>query len=140
MKNTCKKTYGFSLIEVMIAVVIIGILLAVAVPSYRDYVVRSNRTSATACLTELAQFMERSYTQNMAYNPNGMVLPQNQCRIDLAQRYTFSLDNLTARTFTLSAVPSALQNDAQCGTLTLNQAGQRGAAGGTDPAVVRRCW
>jgi type IV pilus assembly protein PilE len=140
MNKMTKKVIGFSLIELMVVVAIVGILAAIAYPSYQNYIIRSNRTSATACLTELSQFMERSYTQNMAYNPVGMALPQSQCRNDLQKRYTFSLGSLTARTYTVSAVPTALQSDAQCGTLTLNQAGQKGAAGGTDPAVVRACW
>lgn len=140
MNNNIKNTAGFSLIEVMITVVIVGILLAVAVPGYRDYIISSNRTAATACLTELAQFMERTYTQSMAYNPVGFVFQQSQCRDDLAERYTFTLSNHAARTFTLSAIPTTLQSDAACGTLTLNQAGQRGAAGGVNAATVRQCW
>lgn len=131
---------GFTLIEVMITVVIIGILASIAYPSYQNYVIKTNRAAAKACLTELAQFMERSYTQNMAYNPAGFVLPANECRNVLVNRYTFTLTNLNARTFTLSAVPTTIQNDSDCGTLTLNQAGQKGAAGGTDAAVVRQCW
>lgn len=131
---------GFSLIEVMIVVVIVGVLASIAVPSYQRYVISTNRTSATACLTELAQSMERTYTQNMRYNPQGFVLPQIQCRADLAQRYGFTLGNHNARTYTISAVPTSLQNDTDCGTLTLNQAGQKGAAGGFNIATVRQCW
>ncbi|GAB2906673.1 type IV pilin protein [Rheinheimera gaetbuli] len=134
------KGAGFSLIEVMIVVVIVGILASIAVPSYQRYVITSNRTTATACLTELAQFMERTYTQNMRYNPNGFVLPQLQCRTDLAQRYGFALSNHNIRTYTLSAQPTSIQNDTECGTLTLNQAGQKGAAGGFNANTVRNCW
>lgn len=140
MKTNMTTAKGFSLIELMVVVAIVGIMVAIAYPGYQNYIIGANRTSATACLTELAQFMERSYTQNMAYNPVGMVLPQSQCRNDLQARYSFTLNNLTARTYTLSAAPTALQKDTECGTLTLNQAGQRGAAGGTDAAVVRACW
>lgn len=134
------KLSGFSLIEVMIVVVIVGVLASIAVPAYQRHVISSNRASATACLTELAQFMERTYSQNMRYNPQDFIVPQLQCRTDLAQRYTILLSNHNIRTYTLSAQPTSLQNDTDCGTLTLNQAGRKGANGGFDAAVVRQCW
>lgn len=141
LNNTSNsKNAGFSLIEVMIVVVIVGLLASIAVPSYQRYVISSNRATATACLTELAQFLERTYTQNMRYNPNGFVLPELQCRVDLAQRYGFELSNHNVRTYTLSAQPTAIQNDTDCGTLTLDQAGRKGAAGGFDATTVRNCW
>lgn len=140
MKTNRKNIAGFSLIEVMIVVVIVGILATVAIPGYQRYVIQANRTAATACLTEMAQFMERTYTQNMTYAPVGIGIPAIGCVNELGQRYTFSLANLGRRTYTLSAVPTALQNDADCGTLTLNQAGQKGALGGIDADVVRQCW
>lgn len=135
-----KKDMGFSLIEIMVVVAIVGILASVALPAYQRYVIKANRTAATACLVELSQIFERTYTQNMAYNPAGFVLPPIQCITELSQRYTITLGNHAARTFTLSAAPTSLQNDSECGTLTLNQAGQKGAAGGVDATAVRSCW
>lgn len=129
---------GITLIELMIAVAIIGILASIAYPSYQSYVLRANRTAATACLMEQAQLMERTYAQNLRYNPTGFVLPNSQCQQELASRYSFTL-TAAARTFELSAAPSAIQNDG-CGTLTLNQAGQKGAKGGTSAAAVQECW
>ncbi|MEH8018700.1 type IV pilin protein [Rheinheimera muenzenbergensis] len=136
-----RKLAGFTLVELMIAVAIVGILAAVALPSYQAYVQRSNRAAAVACLTEIAQFMERNYTQNMRYNPVGFVLPAFQCGTELAARYQFSsvAADLGQRTYTLQAVPTTLQQD-NCGTLTLNQAGRKGAAGGFDATTVRNCW
>lgn len=131
---------GFSLIEVMIVVVIIGILAAVVFPGYRQYVVQSNRTSATACLTEISQFMERTYTQNMTYAVDDIAIPAVGCVNDLSERYSFELSNVNRRTYTISAVPTSLQNDSECGSLTLNQAGQKGAAGGYQASTVKKCW
>ena len=62
------KQQGVTLVELMIAVGILGILAAVVLPSYQQHVITSSRTAATACLAEYAQFMERNYTTNMSYN------------------------------------------------------------------------
>ena len=138
--NSCivKRQQGITLVELMIAVAIIGILGAIAYPAYQTHIERSNRTAASGCLYELSHFLERHYTSNMTYA--GAVLPNAQCRTDTAARYTYTLTELAARTYRLSAIPQGPQSSDNCGTLTLNQAGQRGAAGGTDPAVVQQCW
>lgn len=132
------KMRGFTLIELMIAVAIIGILAAIAYPSYRDHVLRTHRTTAQGCLMELAQWMERFYTTNLRYDQtaNGVAvaLPQTQCRTDIAAHYTISFsENPTATTFTLQAVPQGAQASDACGTLTLDQAGVR------TPATAG-CW
>lgn len=141
MISKSRYNYGFTIIELMIALAIVGILSAIALPAYQDYVIRSNRAAAAACLTEFAQFMERNYTQNMRYDSVGFALPELQCADQLSARYQFSSVGaaLAQRAYTLQAVPTTLQQD-DCGTLTLDQAGRKGANGGFDVAVVRKCW
>lgn len=135
---------GFSLMELMVAVTIIGIIVAVALPSYNSHMLNTRRTASTACVVEMAQFMERVYTTSMDYSKNNAgvatALPNSSCRTDLTPFYTLSLD-VTAQTFTLTATPIGAQaKDTNCGILTLDQAGARTAAGSGTAAKVRECW
>ncbi|MBU1436252.1 MAG: prepilin-type N-terminal cleavage/methylation domain-containing protein [Gammaproteobacteria bacterium] len=135
---------GFNLMELMVAVTIIGIIVAVALPSYNSHMLNTRRTASAACVVELGQFMERVYTTSMSYAvDNGgvaTVLPNTSCRNDLAVYYTMTLTT-TPQTFTLTATPIGSQaKDTTCGVLTLNQAGTRTAAGSATAAKVRECW
>lgn len=133
-----KRTSGFTLVEVMVVVAIIGILAAVAYPNYQEHVRKTRRAAAAGCLLELAQFMERHYTTNMSYV--GAVLPNTACRTELAAFYTFgfSANATTASTFELEASPQGVQaSDTRCGTLGINQAGARSESG---TGTVADCW
>ena len=133
---------GFSLVELMIVIAIIGIMLAVALPSYQNHLVESRRKAAQACLMELSQFMERYYTTRMTYQD--AVLPQTQCRTDLVDSYTFSLTPgagvNVATQYTLNATPVAdsvqATRDTACATLQLTQAGVKAATG----SLGAGCW
>ena len=136
---------GFTLMEVMIVVVIVGILVMIAIPSYRDSVTRAWRSKATTCLVEMAQGMERRYTTALSYagNPSAPgTLPPQVCSTEdgMATYYAFSFAaNPTATQFTLRAVPQGEQAtlDARCGTLSINQLGTRTVSGA---ATVDDCW
>lgn len=138
---------GFTLIELMITVAIIGILAAVAYPSYQTHIVKTRRAAAKTCLSELAQYMERYYTTNLKYNednastPVANALPTIQCRTELTPFYTlqFATGTLAARAYTLQAVPQGSQatNDTACGTLSLNQAGVKSSS---VTGAAAACW
>ncbi|MCW5654101.1 MAG: type IV pilin protein [Hydrogenophaga sp.] len=136
---------GFTLVELMIVIAIVGILAAVAYPSYLNYIQKSRRATASGCLMELSQWVERNYTTCLSYNKTGAgcttdltsaQLPNLTCRTDLAGIYAFSFAaNPSATAYQLQAVPGAPQaGDTRCGTLTLNQLGAKGAASTTG------CW
>jgi type IV pilus assembly protein PilE len=141
--KSCRTAAAFSLIELLIAITIVGVLTAIAVPGYQSYVLQSARTAAGGCLLEYAQFMERVYTTNMTYasnNGDDTELPELQCSIDLAERFSFALDNLDSRSFTLTATVTGAQADDDCESLSYNQAGIKGANGGTGATIVKKCW
>lgn len=129
---------GFTLIELLIVVAVIGILAAIAYPSYQDSGRKSWRANAAACLSELAQGMERRYTTSSSYV--GTALPASGCTTegDMESHYDFSFaTTATANAFTLQAVPESgsSQDSDSCGTLTIDQLGQKGSGGS-----VSDCW
>ena len=135
-----RRAAGFTLIELMVTVAIVGILMAIAVSSYEFARIKSRRGAAQSCLTEWAQFMERSYTtNNMTYV--GASDPKLQCTTDLIDAYTITLDASDATTYSLKAVPVGRQlaKETVCGTMTLNQAGTK-AVTGTASSDTKQCW
>jgi type IV pilus assembly protein PilE len=118
---------GFTLIEVMVVVAIIGILAAIAYPSYQDSVVRANRRDAMGVVQAAAQAMERYALQNNTYNCGTCtgVIP-TKSPIDGARTvYTITVGNLGETTYTITATPQAGGPNAGDGNITLNQTGAR---------------
>lgn len=135
------KATGFTLIELMIVVAIIGIIAAIAYPSYRDNVMATHRSNAQADLMKLAQWMERKYVQqDYSYEDGGSAptLPQTRSPADGAKMYDLSLSAVDKNSFTLQAAPAGGQTDDRCGTLTLDQAGNKTATKGG--SAVNDCW
>ncbi|QQS55886.1 MAG: type IV pilin protein [Candidatus Competibacteraceae bacterium] len=145
---------GFSLLELMIVVAVIGILAAIAYPSYQDSVRKSRRADAKSVLLNAAQWMERFYTENNRYHQNragtAVALPVGLTQAPIeggTKYYNISLTDcagaaaVTANTFTLSAVRIAgtAQANDRCGTLTLTNTGVRGVCVAAPP-TADECW
>jgi type IV pilus assembly protein PilE len=129
-----KKTAGFTLIEVMIAVAVVAILATVAFPSYREYIQRSHRSEAQAHLMALAARQQQFLVDTRGYAASlatlGISEPAN---VTKAYAVTMTLDGGPPPGYTITATPNASQTSERCGTLTINQAG-------TKTAAVAGCW
>ena len=128
---------GFTLIELMIVVAIVGILSAIAYPSYQEYVRRGHRAEARAGLLQAAQWMERAATATGTY-PKTAQFPASLKTVP-NDRYDISV-NSNGSTFTLTAAPKGAQASDKCGNYTLTNTGLRGANGATSGAIVTDCW
>jgi type IV pilus assembly protein PilE len=138
-----KKQTGFTLIELMIVIAIVGVLAMIALPMYSDYVTRAKRTDGQTMLFQVAQELERCYTQYSGYNKSGCSLVATDGATAIIDQLSpegfYSVTGaLTSTTFTLTATPQGAQetNDAQCANLTLTHLGVQGATG-DEPA---KCW
>jgi type IV pilus assembly protein PilE len=132
---------GFSLIELMIAVGVVGILAAIAIPSYSAYMKRANRTDATRTLSYTAQALERCYSQNFNYAVATCPIVGTSPAASPQGYYTITIA-ITAgppATYTLTAVPvlAPQTGDTACTSFTLDSTGLQGA---TPAGNTQTCW
>ena len=109
---------GFTLIEVMVVVAIVGILSAIAYPSYTEYIARGHRAEARANLLQAAQWMERAATANGTYPTassaaSAIAALEAQLKMD---RYGIKVDSTNGSSYTLTATPKGAQLKDKCGS------------------------
>lgn len=131
---------GITLIELMIVVVIVAILAGIAIPNYRAYTLRAQRTDATSALLRVGSAQEKFYLQNNTYTSNLTLLG-----IAGTERgyYTLSILNANASTFTAQATApttSSQYADGGCRTFTINETGQRTATSSSSTVTTEACW
>ncbi|MGF1723141.1 type IV pilin protein [Photobacterium nomapromontoriensis] len=120
---------GVTLIEMMIAVAVLGILTAMAYPSYQEHVFKSHRNKAMADLIMIQLAIEENRTQGTPY-PSTISSSLCIACDNSGERYSYSIESTTT-SYTLTGKKSALQNGDSCGDLTLKSTGENGPAG---------CW
>ena len=150
-----RRLAGFTLIEVMIVVAIVAILSAIAFPSYQESVRKSKRADARTQLLEVAQFMQRFYSQNDRFDqandaagtaialPTALtVVPRGAAAGSQDYTIQFQASTLSERAFTLEAVPRTggpMASD-KCGTLRVNSVGRRTVSGESGGMTAATCW
>ncbi len=126
-KMTKARGSGFTLIELMVTVTVVGILLAIAIPSYRQYVIRGKRNAAQSTMMDLSVREQQMLMANRAYattatlTANGYLLDS-----DVSQNYTWAVTvNNAATPPTFSIIFTPIAGQASDGALTLNSRGDR---------------
>jgi type IV pilus assembly protein PilE len=134
------------LIELLLVLVIIGIVSALALPSYRQHLQRGQRAEAAAALLEAQHFMARYYSAHGRYDGSAEApgkAPDLPLRLQgipagSGSQYLLTLDAATVNSYELRAEPVGTMGSDKCGTMTLNQAGLKGLAG--SDLSVADCW
>ena len=142
--STPRRSRGFTLIELMITVAIVGILASIALPAYKEQVARGKRSDVQAALVEDAAYMQRYYEANNTYKTVGTgagaispQLPNTQSPRTGAANYTITIDTTktTDTAFGLSAAPTGSMTGDKCGTFTYDNLGTKGSG-----STVGKCW
>jgi len=149
---------GFTLIELMIAVAIVGILSAIAYPSYREYMARGKRAEAQAILLEASQYMERFFAENYRYDQNTASVAVTDAsqfparfskspRAGTGTNYTITLPaaNLASNTYVVKATRSGTMVGDKCGNFGINQLGAKvidsySSSYASDAEALAACW
>ncbi len=148
--TTKMKQRGMTLIELVVVIMIVGILAAVAIPSYRQYVMRSQRADAKDALLALATQQEKHYLQCNAYaeildNATNCAAGEIQAA-DVSKNGWYELEAdapnpATGFTVTATAINGENQwQDTECRSFTVDQAGVRRAFDEDDTDNTEECW
>ena len=132
---------GFTLTELMVTIMVAVILVSIAIPNYRTYVQRTNRSDATTALLRIAAAQEKYYLQNNSYttdlSPAGLGISATNNGYYSLSVSAGANGLITGYTATAAARADARQaDDSDCQTFTLDERGSRGSA----PGSVEVCW
>jgi type IV pilus assembly protein PilE len=142
---------GFTLIELMIAVAVLGVLAALALPSFVDSIRKGRRSEAVAALAQVQQAQERWRANNATYTTALAASAPNGLGIDTTKPdrlYNLSIDDASATGYTASATAvtgTSQANDTNCSTMRVRLKGGNlqygGGTGSSDPLTdPNRCW
>lgn len=143
-RGTRRAARGVTLMELLVVIAILGVLAAVAVPTYRRYLIRTQRSEAKIALLQLQTAQEKFYMQNNAFTDNindpspdglGLLLVTETGKYDIS----VALGN-GAQTYVATAAPhtgGGQTDDTDCKSFTIDERGTRGISG---PGSVQTCW
>lgn len=141
--NRPARNDGFTLIEVLITVAIIGILAAIAVPSYSIYITKANRTDAMTFLSEVAGEQQRYFSENNQYAEKMSELGYGTANSAASPEAHYSVSisnpNGAGKGYLLTATPvngGRQQGDDECKSFTISSTGVKGNTGGSHSD----CW
>jgi len=136
-----KKQHGFTLIELMIAVAIVGILAAIVLPNYTEYVKRASRAEAVAALLDAANKQEQYFVDNREYTTDFTDLGLQSKTEN--QHFELSITlNGDKNTFKITAKPIAgpVKGDGDCTEMSITDTGLKGAKGTKGGSDNDYCW
>lgn len=140
MEEKIMKKNGFSLIELMMTVAIVGVLSSIAIPTYKNYSIKSHRVEGKSLIMEIMQRQEKYYTENNTYTTNLTLLGYSSSTVISEQGY-YSLTAAAAadgiiNNVILTAQPIGSQaSDSECGSFIMNSNGQK-----TTSTSSTTCW
>lgn len=146
MDSLGKRAAGFTLIELMVVVVILGILAAIAIPNYTEYVNRGRRAEAKAALLQIAQWQERRRTERGAYVTADADLPDAFKTVQSSGSTTYNVTVSTDEApYLLTATQTGVMASDRCGSFALNGLGEQLVViGGTvyrsNTTQSQQCW
>lgn len=143
--------YGMTLIELMVALVIVAILSAIAYPSYTASIQKSHRSDAKVSLNEYANRLQRCYTTNGAYVSNNQTplncAPMSELTggnaVSMGGLYKLSISNVTTNNYLVTATADSTKaqaKDTLCQKFTLDQTGIKNAYSSTGDSSTDACW
>jgi type IV pilus assembly protein PilE len=141
-----RNSRGFTLIELMVVIAVIAVLANIALATYRNYILRANRTEGRMALLSIQVAQEKFFLQNNTYAqdiattiaapPAGLGINLTAGGVTSGGNYTLSFSAVTPNSYTLQAVATGpqIKDTAACLTFTINDQGQR------TPADSTGCW